>query len=215
MSEHLRRCSKCNEHKQLDQFGVHKQRKDGISLWCKPCVNTSIKALRSTSKGRTAHNEREKARHRADPMVGRKKAKGWRDANLERAKASNNAAAKRRMVCPVYRLWESVRQTDWGRRNPSIVIANTNRRRAAKIGATPKWLTAIQKSQVQQFYDISVACQAQTGVRYTVDHIHPLRGNNFSGLHVPWNLQIMSHSKNSSKANNIEPEHAPAFFMAA
>lgn len=215
MTEQLRKCSKCKEHKLIDQFGVKKQRKDGISLWCKPCFNTSICARRNTPEGREAHNAREKARHRADPSVGRRKAKEWREANLERAKAVNNAAAKRRMICPVYRLWETIRQTDWGRRNPSIVIANANRRRAAKIGATPKWLTAIQRAQLQQFYDVAVACQMQTNIRYTVDHIHPLRGENFSGLHVPWNLQIMSHSLNSAKANKVELEHVPLFFMAA
>lgn len=211
----LRRCSKCKENKDLSFFGVKRQRKDGISLWCRPCVKTSIDARRSTEEGRTAHREREKARARANPEENRRKASDWFQANIERARKSNRAAGKRRLVSPVVRVWERIRQAEWERDNPSKVIAKANSRRAAKIGATPKWLSAIHKAQIQQFYDISVAREMQTGIRYTVDHIHPLRGDNFSGLHVPWNMQILSHSANSSKANRIPADEADAFFRLA
>lgn len=210
----LRRCSKCREYLPIGLFGVKKQRKDGLSLWCKPCVKRSIDAYRSTPEGRAAHNEREKARGRANPEAVRKRAKEWAAANPERHRATSNAGGRRRYACPVHRLWEGVRQLEWSRKNTAKVVAKANRKRAAKLGATPTWLTSIQRAQVQAFYDIAVACEAQTGIRYTVDHIHPLKGKNFSGLHVPWNLQILSHSANSAKANRVQLEHKEHFFGA-
>lgn len=43
--------------------------------------------------------------------------------------------------------------------------------------------------------------KAQKRLGLSVDHIMPLKGVNFSGLHVPWNLQLMPLSENIRKGN--------------
>jgi hypothetical protein len=41
---------------------------------------------------------------------------------------------------------------------------------------------------------------------FVVDHIHPLNGGNYSGLHVPWNLQYLTDSANASKRHSMPGE---------
>jgi 5-methylcytosine-specific restriction endonuclease McrA len=92
----------------------------------------------------------------------------------------------------------------WRRTNSGIVNNLTALRRAAKIRATPKWLTKEHLEQIKMFYIESNSLTTITGVQHNVDHIVPLQGENVSGLHVPWNLQILTASENSAKINQFD-----------
>lgn len=68
--------------------------------------------------------------------------------------------------------------------------------------ATPGWLTENDKERIKQYYDRAVFQTRREKQSYHVDHIFPLRGKDFCGLHVPWNLQLMSGTLNMKKRNS-------------
>lgn len=76
------------------------------------------------------------------------------------------------------------------------------KRRATKSNATPNWLTEDQDKQIKDLYWLAKDLKAVTGEDYHVDHIVPLKGENVSGLHVPWNLQILPSDLNLAKGNS-------------
>jgi hypothetical protein len=59
--------------------------------------------------------------------------------------------------------------------------------------------------QIEEFYKEARRLTEETGVNYVVDHYWPINGKGSCGLHVPWNLRVITQSENDSKGNK-EPE---------
>jgi len=57
------------------------------------------------------------------------------------------------------------------------------------------------RSEIDAIYDKSRTMTVETGMAHSVDHIIPLIHEKVCGLHVPWNLQILTASENSKKGN--------------
>lgn len=64
--------------------------------------------------------------------------------------------------------------------------------RLLKLGRVPPW---VKIEDVLPMYEMC----ARAGKGFAVDHIIPLNGKDVSGLHVPWNLQLVTTSENSRK----------------
>ena len=92
-------------------------------------------------------------------------------------------------------------QSRWKAKNSVWVKADTKARRRKHRQATPPWLTRKQKTEIRQLYQIAITMTRTTGEQYVVDHIVPLRGESVCGLHVPWNLRVVTREENLKKSN--------------
>jgi hypothetical protein len=166
-----------------------------------PCVRGHV-ALRKT-KGACVECLKEdwavdNARRAQLPKSEAAKAAGRRyyeqNRELVKARAAERPAEERRRA----------RKT-WKVRNPEAaqVSANAWKRRARD--AAPQWLTPEQKSEIAAIYAKARTMTKLTGVKHAVDHIVPLRSLEVCGLHVPWNLQILTHVDNCAKSNKLVP----------
>lgn len=95
----------------------------------------------------------------------------------------------------------SIDRSIYKKANKGITNASTAKRRTQKLQATPKWLTKEQYTEIKAWYILAEELQWLSNEPLQVDHIIPLQGENVSGLHVPWNLQILPQSLNASKGN--------------
>jgi hypothetical protein len=77
------------------------------------------------------------------------------------------------------------------------------KRRAIKKQATPSWLNEKQFKEIDDIYLKCITITIETGIRHDVDHIVPLQGKTVCGLHVPWNLRIITEKDNQIKHNKL------------
>ena len=71
--------------------------------------------------------------------------------------------------------------------------------REQQIQMQPIYLLYIE--EVQAIYDEAQRVTVKTGIPHVVDHIWPIKGKNSCGLHVPWNMRIITSAENDSKGN--------------
>lgn len=101
-----------------------------------------------------------------------------------------------------YELTKEYKRT-WKERNLIWVRADTKARRRKHREATPPWITTKQKAEIRQIYQIAITMTKTTGEQYVVDHIVPLRSDEVCGLHVPWNLRVITQEENLKKSNKL------------
>jgi len=89
----------------------------------------------------------------------------------------------------------------WRAENPEVKAAQCAARRAGKAKRTPAWLSEKQRTDIACAYKTARRITDETMVEHQVDHIVPLNGVKVCGLHVPWNLQVITARNNRRKQN--------------
>ena len=87
--------------------------------------------------------------------------------------------------------------------NKGKINALTAFRYTAKLQRTLSWLTEEEKQRIKCYYSLAAMRNRTDDKTWDVDHIVPLRGTGVSGLHVPWNLQVIPRIDNIKKGNKF------------
>jgi 5-methylcytosine-specific restriction endonuclease McrA len=124
-----------------------------------------------------------------------KQKKAARDATRKEEKAIYRFKHKKEIA---------ISAASWAKANRGKLNAKRAKRRSVKLQATPKWLTEKHHQDMEDTYVLARELQWLSEEKLEVDHIIPLQGKDVSGLHVPWNLQILPKSMNRSKGNRFK-----------
>jgi len=173
----------------------------------KAAPNHHLKGRQAAAKYRKLHPDRvleQREKEKKDPtykerrkLAGikykNKDPEGYRKKQNERHAIPENRLKRR----------ESARKSR--KKNLAKDCAKSVRRYASKMQRLPKWLTQTQKLEMVKVYEECAELQKffNPNDPLQVDHDIPMQGENVSGLHVPWNLQILPRSLNVKKGNNI------------
>lgn len=87
-------------------------------------------------------------------------------------------------------------------KNKASYLKRAREREKRLAKATPPWLTLEQKAHINRTYKLRDIISEATKITYHVDHIVPIKGKNVCGLHVPWNLLVISAKENLAKNNS-------------
>jgi hypothetical protein len=121
----------------------------------------------------------------------------WIDANKDAKDEYNREYARKRLLDPSNREKARAAVSKWQKDNPHKANAKCVLRKTRKMKATPSWLTQTQLKEIESFYAVAQWYDEPMHV----DHIVPLKGKNVCGLHVPWNLQVITAKENCIKSN--------------
>jgi 5-methylcytosine-specific restriction endonuclease McrA len=87
--------------------------------------------------------------------------------------------------------------------NPDYYRSLVSMRRRRFRDATPKWLSPEQRMEIRLKYRLAIEMSRATGIRHAVDHEVPIQGEEVCGLHVPWNLRVITQEENLKKSNKL------------
>lgn len=219
----LKKCKGCNLDLELKSFNKRKNGADGISSRCKQCTPNSSSLYKDTNKTYYENNKekiaiKNKRNREKNKEKYAKTSNKWRNNNRKRV-----AEAARRRYNPEK---EALRFKRYRKNNPEKLRSyylrnkercykatcdwkNKNRHKYREYHAKRRFLERNAKLNIPnddiliiEIYKKAVE-MSKGDIKYEVDHIIPLNGKYVCGLHVSWNLQILTQEENRRKSNKV------------
>lgn len=174
----MKKCSKCGVTKAVSEFGKDARRSSGYKSWCKECCRAKQREYNKTNK----HKLKE---YRELNKCARSH---YRKEYHNRNKDTQNAKTRQ-----------------YYENNRSRLLIQSRARRLKRT-VRPIWQDMEPyASQIAAVYTEARRRSVATGILHHVDHIIPITNPLVCGLHVPWNLQVLTQFENDSKGNKWNP----------
>ena len=174
----MKTCKECGESKELTEFYVAKSNLDGLTGKCKKCITEYN--CKKQEENPERHLETARRWQRKNKEQHNSSCREWSRNNPERDREAKD---------------------NWAKNHPGERASYVRKRQALKLNATPPWLTPEQVVEMKLVYIKAKELEKLDGIKRHVDHIIPLQGDSVCGLHVPWNLQILTAVENIAKSN--------------
>lgn len=187
----LKKCNKCNQEKSLDDFYKNIRMKDGFNTFCILCHRLDSNIRKNKNRAIPEFKQKElvyKKLYREKTVMQRAAYMAqWRQENKEHLAKYDKE----------YRNNNKSRTNYW-----------CQLRKISIMQRTPKWLTEDDLWMIEQAYELAAYREKIFGFKWHVDHIIPLRGKTVSGLHTPYNLQVIPATINQRKSNLYKVDNA-------
>ncbi len=195
-----KKCPKCNVTKDINiDFSRSPSTKDGAQGHCRDCKKQYY--IKSIDTYRNKHKEK----YAKYSKEIRKRTGEYYRNNTDKCRATSRA--RYHNLPEEAKTIVAIKAALYAKLNPGKAQARVAMRRSKLRKAAPNWLTDEHNRQITEVYEIAKQRNEITPNSFHVDHIVPIRGKIVCGLHVPWNLQILSAADNIRKSNAILDEY--------
>jgi len=166
-------CPQCKKFKNILEFSKDAHNSTGYKCWCNNCFNK--------------YRKQDEVQERIKIVS--------QEYYLENKEAINQQTAE------YYERTKEERKDyyyNYYQENAAEHNLRSSIYRAVRLQAMPSW---VDKDEIRKVYKEARRLTLETGILHAVDHIFALQAKDSCGLHVPWNLQILTFSENCAKGN--------------
>lgn len=172
----MKKCTRCKLEKPFSDFYKKKRRNGSVGLrtLCKSCEYAETKVRLGTPTQKVKKSAYDRLRRETLGEILKQRSRDY----YAKTKPIRRAKVKA-----------------WQLSNPGKHNSYSAQGKVAKLRAMPPWVDRIA---IRSIYERAKIAGME------VDHIIPLRHHLVCGLHVPWNLQLLTETENCRKKNRFE-----------
>ena len=207
-------CTACNQSKPIGEFYLSRGKP------CSPCKSCAVKKAAHSAWARPEARKANLAKWRATADRSKELLRTAQRATEIRAAFPALVREADRLYYAENAAHFAAAKSQWREENPDRVKsirkkhASTEKartgmrvrqheRRAMERKAKPSWYDS---GEVRQFFEVARVL-SRSGVKFSVDHVVPLKGRSVCGLHVQDNLRVIPLWQNIAKNNRLEDAH--------